>query len=600
MKPESWELAKRAFHAAREAPAESRVGILDEACAGDADARAEAERLLAHADDPPPAESPAPDPPHANGPRRIGRFEVVECIGSGASGKVYRARDPLTSRTVAVKVLRLTVESDRTRRRIEYEGEILSKFDHPGIARVYEVGTTPTEFGTLPFVAMELVEGEPIDTYAETHQLDDRARIGLITRVCDAVAYAHHRGIIHRDLKPANILIDDAGRPKLLDFGIARIVTDERDIDSLATRTGDLLGTPGYMSPEQCSAAAATADTRADVYSLGVILYELLARERLFNVSELPLLAALEAIARTNPPLLSTIQPQLSGRVEAVVTKAMHRIPSRRYHAAAALAEDLRRFLKGDDVLAESVTRRYRLGRYTRRHRGVLSVASAVIAALVIAFVMLWNASAAERAQNRAHELTAYIGSARESAPARSSFAELRTVLPKAGLNPRSERIMCDMIGGKFADLGDLPAAAGAYALALDAARRDLGSTHEQTLRSVQVYAEALTMSGQSSKAYAVVSADLQDWRFDPDSLPAGASPAEKQRLLRLAMTLAEADARLGNPDRARAYLVRVLEAQRSLLGHLDDGEHTDITDTEAMIDWIDTDRAYLIANPER
>ncbi|QKK07617.1 MAG: serine/threonine protein kinase [Planctomycetota bacterium] len=309
MNTESWERAKHAFHAAIDAEPAQQAATIASLCGSDEDARTQATRMLAHAEPHRPATPPDGD--HHAGPRMIGRFEVLRLVGTGATGKVYAARDPETDRTVAIKILRLNVDTESMRRRLEYEGTVLAGLDHPNIARVHETGIATTEFGTLPYIVMQYVEGTAIDTFADDHALDDRARVELVAHACAAVAHAHGRGVIHRDIKPTNIIVDRTSTPLLIDFGIASHTAALSDIDSLATQTRDLLGTPGYMSPEQRHGAANAVDTRTDVYALGIILYELLARRRMFDVAGLPLIAALETMETSPVPLLSDARPLL-------------------------------------------------------------------------------------------------------------------------------------------------------------------------------------------------------------------------------------------------------------------------------------------------
>ena len=211
---------------------------------------------------------------------QVGHFRVLRLIAEGGMGAVYEAEQDNPCRTVALKVVRPGISSDSLLKRFRHESQILGRLHHPGIAQVYEAGLADDG---QPFFAMEFIRGLPLDEYADRHGLDLAARAGLVARVCDAVQHAHDRGVIHRDLKPANILVDEAGQPKVLDFGVARATGADLVTVAGLTRTGQLLGTPSYMSPEQVAADPAAIDQRADVYALGVILFELAAHRLPFH-----------------------------------------------------------------------------------------------------------------------------------------------------------------------------------------------------------------------------------------------------------------------------------------------------------------------------
>ena len=190
---------------------------------------------------------------------------------------------------------------------------------------------------------MEFIRGLPLDEYARRHGLDLAARLDLVARVCDAVQHAHDQGVIHRDLKPANILVEETGQPKVLDFGVARATDADLLTGAGLTQTGQLLGTPSYMSPEQVTADPAAIDHRADVYALGVILFELLAHRLPYQLENRPLAEAARLILEQDPPRLGSLDPELRGDVETIVAKALEKDPARRYPSAADLAADLRR-----------------------------------------------------------------------------------------------------------------------------------------------------------------------------------------------------------------------------------------------------------------
>ncbi|MEO8202116.1 MAG: serine/threonine-protein kinase, partial [Gemmatimonadota bacterium] len=229
-----------------------------------------------------------PTPPSGNlarlrRPGNIGRYRIIGTLGEGGMGTVYEAEQDQPHRRVALKVIRPDFVSPELLRRFSRESEVLGRLQHPGIAQIYEAGTSDGPHGPQPFFAMELVKGQPLNEYATTHSLDLNHRLELFIRTCEAVHYAHQQGVIHRDLKPANILVDTGGQPKVLDFGVARLT----DADVQATRqtsVGEVIGTLQYMSPEQVNADPLDLDIRSDVYSLGVVLYELLSGHMPYNL----------------------------------------------------------------------------------------------------------------------------------------------------------------------------------------------------------------------------------------------------------------------------------------------------------------------------
>src|SRR6185295_14170702 len=201
---------------------------------------------------------------------KVGRYRILRLIGEGGMGAVYEAEQDQPRRTVALKVIKPGMASPALLKRFEQEAQALGRLQHPGIAQIYEAGTADTGYGPQPYFAMEFIRGEDLRSFVASHRLNTLERLELFAKVCDAVHHAHQRGLIHRDLKPGNIIVDEAGQPKILDFGLARLT----DIDTLATRQtdmGQLVGTLSYMSPEQVLADPLELDTRTDIYSLGVI-----------------------------------------------------------------------------------------------------------------------------------------------------------------------------------------------------------------------------------------------------------------------------------------------------------------------------------------
>jgi non-specific serine/threonine protein kinase/serine/threonine-protein kinase len=266
-------------------------------------------------------------------PASVGGYRIVRLLGEGGMGTVYQAEQSNPSRMVALKVIKPGVSSDQLLRRFDQEAEALGRLQHPGIAQIYHAGTADSGLGPQPFFAMEFIQGRPLLDYAGERNLNTRARLELMARICDAVNHAHQRGIIHRDLKPGNILVDESGQPKILDFGVARV----SDSDVQATRQtdlGQLIGTLAYMSPEQVLGIPQELDIRSNVYALGVILYELLADKLPYLVNGRALHEVVRAIREEDPGLLSSIDRRFRGDVETIVAKALEKEKSRRYASA--------------------------------------------------------------------------------------------------------------------------------------------------------------------------------------------------------------------------------------------------------------------------
>jgi eukaryotic-like serine/threonine-protein kinase len=353
---------------------------------------------------------------------RIGPFRIVSLIGEGAMGIVYEAEQERPRRRVALKIIRPGVSTPAMLRRFEHEYEFLGRLQHDGIAQIYQAGIADTGFGPQPYFAMELVRGRRLDEYARLKELDLWQRLTLVAEIVDAVQHAHHRGVIHRDLKPANILVTESGNPKVLDFGLARATQVELQ-STIQTMAGEVVGTMSYMSPEQVVGDMSELDTRSDVYALGVILYELLSGRLPFDVSRKSLPEALRIIRYEEPTRLSAVIRALPADIDTIVAKALEKDKLRRYGSAADLAEDIRRFLRNEPIVARRPSASYQIRKFAHRHKGLVGGAIAVLLALVVGVVVsTWQAVRASRAERVAQARATEAQSEKAKAEAVTKF----------------------------------------------------------------------------------------------------------------------------------------------------------------------------------
>jgi non-specific serine/threonine protein kinase/serine/threonine-protein kinase len=441
---ERWAEVKRIFHAAIDLGAADRPALLERECSADAALKKEVESLLAShqeagdaLENPDelwrPVGAPIPDPWLD---RKIGPYQPVAKVGEGGMGAVYRAIrvDDHFVKQLAIKVLRDGRLEPSQLRRFKNERQILASLDHPNIARLLDAGTTSDGH---PYFVMEFVDGTRIDQYCDAQRLNVVQRVKLFRQVCAAVQFAHQRLVVHRDLKPANILISQDGSPKLLDFGIAKLLDPElffQTVDLTATAMQPM--TPDYASPEQARGEAVT--TASDVYSLGVILYRLLTGHPPYQVAKLPPGRMVQAICEQEPEKPSlvisrtenatthngspeTLTPEgvssaregqpallrrkLAGDLDNIILKALHKDPARRYGSAEQLANDLTRYLDGLPVQARPDTLWYRAGKYVRRNSVPVAAAALVFACMAVSvLVTARQARIARAAQTRAEK----------------------------------------------------------------------------------------------------------------------------------------------------------------------------------------------------
>lgn len=321
-------------------------------------------------------------------PDQVGNYSLIRRLGQGGMGVVYEARQQSPERTVALKLLKPGLASPELIRRFEFETKALGRLQHPGIAHIYEAGVTESAMGPRPFFAMELIDGVSLSEWARKDQPDVRQTLELVARICDAVQHAHSKGVVHRDLKPTNILVTSDGSPKVLDFGVARTVEDEsQDAESIYTRPGQLVGTMPYMSPEQIGSAPDGVDTRSDVYSLGVILYELLSGELPSKVEGLGLVDAAREIQDKQAAKLSTYNTRYRGDIETIVSTALSKDKQDRYQTIAALADDIRRYLANETISARPPSAVYQLSRFAKRNKLLVGVSCALVVAMIAAVI---------------------------------------------------------------------------------------------------------------------------------------------------------------------------------------------------------------------
>lgn len=411
-----WRRLEAMFHAALELCSDDREGFIEQATAGDADLRRELWEMLLHADTAGEriAGTVARIAQQAVGGRdwvgrRLGPYRIVREIGRGGMGLVFEAwrDDAEYDKTVALKIAPDWRDLDRLRERFRNERQILARLEHPNIARFLDGGTADG----VPYFAMEYIHGKPVTEWVRERNLPVRARIELFREICAAVHYAHENLIVHRDLKPANILVDQNDIPKLLDFGIATLLSPLGE--ETAATTGVRLWTPDYTSPEQLRGGAVTV--RTDIYSLGLILYELLSGERAQIADTSSPLALDRSICETTPILPSdraaargddSLSGQLRGDLDAITATAIRKEPERRYGSAAALAEDLARYLDGRPVEARPNSARYRMSKWIRRHSMATVAALLVMASLAGgAASTIYQARRAERRFQQVRDL---------------------------------------------------------------------------------------------------------------------------------------------------------------------------------------------------
>lgn len=283
----------------------------------------------------------------------LGGITITRLVGEGGMGRVYEARQTIPARTVAVKVMRQGIASDMGTRRFEREADFLARLQHPGIAQIYLVGNYSSDEGDVPFFVMEYVAGAtPINSFVAEKSLSLTERLQLFGAVCEAVSHGHDRGIIHRDLKPGNILIDSSGKPRVIDFGVARSTDSGLALTSLRTATGNFVGTAQYMSPEQFGAKPDDLDPRSDVYSLGVVLFELVSGTLPYDLQNKGLHEMARLVCERPPAPVRSHDKRIPRAVAAIVEKCLEKSRLARYQSAGELAQDIRRFLDGRTVQA--------------------------------------------------------------------------------------------------------------------------------------------------------------------------------------------------------------------------------------------------------
>jgi serine/threonine-protein kinase len=398
-------LAAKVFKQAVDRRVEHRSAFLDEACGDDLELRREVESLLKfneHGNQF--LEEPAIDialesilQTALKPDQHVGNYKIVSHIGSGGMGEIYLAYDEKLNRRVALKLVRFGIGGEETARHFRREAQILASLNHPNIAQLYGAEITPEG---ISFLVMEYVEGIRIDTYCADNQLPIRDRLEMFRRVCGGVHYAHQRLIIHRDIKPANILITKEAEPKLLDFGIAKLLDPEGSMTGEQTMTFAAAMTPEYASPEQVRGEPMT--TASDVYSLGVILYELLAGQRPYRIKRRSPAEIARAVTEEEPLRPSTAISKtknsklLKGDLDNVVLKAMRKEPPRRYSSVAQFSEDVRRYLQGQTVIAHKDTIGYRTRKFVTRHKAGAAAAALIALSLVAGVVAtIWQATLA-------------------------------------------------------------------------------------------------------------------------------------------------------------------------------------------------------------
>jgi serine/threonine protein kinase/tetratricopeptide (TPR) repeat protein len=494
---QNWDRVQSLFLEALDLSPAERGAFLDVACAGDIQLRAEVESLLANdsSDERRIAEA-LEDTAHSlfqsenlQG-ARLGAWRVTKEIGRGGMGTVYLAcrDDDQFRKHVAIKVVAHGVDTAEMLNRFRHERQILAHLDHPFIARLIDGGNTPQG---SPFLVMEYVEGRPIDAYCNEQKLDVASQLRLFLKVCDAVSYAHRNLIIHRDLKPGNILVTSDGSPKLLDFGIAKVLDE---ISGGTAEHATRVLTPEYGSPEQARGEAVT--TATDVYSLGGVLYRVLTGVAPHAVHDTSPLAIMCAIIEEDVRKPSDLRHGLSADIDSILLKALHREPQRRYRSVDQFAGDIERLLQGRPVTARPDTVLYRAGKYVRRHVLAMAMGTAIVVLLagfaVLQTIQLRKTRAERDRANRITDFMTGMFKVPDPNESRGRKVTAREILDNASQNVTSglssdPELQADLkfsMAGTYTGLGLYSQAQRLAESALEIRRRVLGDRNRETLES--------------------------------------------------------------------------------------------------------------------
>jgi eukaryotic-like serine/threonine-protein kinase len=546
MSTERWDRIKQILEQAVRLAPDRRGAYLDSTCGADRGLRAEVESLISsheaagsHFLAVSAAEAlDLSGIPHETGYQRIGHYRLVEEIGHGGMGQVWLAEQTApVQRQVALKLIRAGMFDGEVLKRFEMERQSLAIMEHPSIAKVFDAGATPDG---QPYFVMEYVPGASITEYCDLNRLKIRDRLELFIKVCEAVQHAHQKAIIHRDLKPANILVQEVdGKPvpRIIDFGLAKATGAGLLADFQQTRTAGFVGTPGYMSPEQCNPSTTDVDTRTDVYSLGVVLYVLLTGSQPFESASAsrPLDELLRSVREDEPPRPSThaladrdtstaravargTEPKqlasiLRGDLDWITLKALEKDRNRRYGTAVELAADLNRYLHNEPVTARPASLSYRVQKYVRRHRmGVAGIAGLVLLLAAFAVTQAVQLRRTTRERDRANRIAKFMtGMFRVSNPLEKvgETVTARELLDKAsteidtGLakDPEMQSVMMQEMGEAYLNLGLYSRAQQLFEKSIRAANSAGRAENPETLRTMENLAWTLFQEGRLADA---------------------------------------------------------------------------------------------------
>ena len=583
-----WLRIEELFYAAMELPPADRSAFLDQACAGDASLRNEVQSLLDASDKtlsflekPVQEAARSMDADNVIEGRQVGAYRLLRVLGEGGMGRVYLASraDDLYHQQVAIKLMHAGfAQTQRMLLRFGAERQILANLNHPNIARLLDGGVHEG----VPYLVMEYVDGAPIDQYCRANKLGTEARLRLFSSVCDAVEYAHKNLVVHRDIKPGNILVTADGSPKLLDFGIAKLLAPDCS-EALQTRTTERMMTPEYASPEQVRGENITTST--DVYALGVLLYELLSGKRPFHLDTSTPFEVVRMICEQTPTAPSRVwhtapglappdaARKLKGELDNIVLMAMRKEPARRYVSVGQLSEDVEAFLDGYPIRARTDTWSYRSGKFIQRHKAAV-VATVVVAIALVAFGigMALLARKEQRERQSAEREAQFLNSIFQSTTpeqARGKQITGRELLDEGAKRvetefagePKLQATLFDNIGHAYIGLGLYDKAEPLMERAYDLRRRNLGESNLDTAATLSGLASTIRLKGDYRRAEPLFRKALaiRQAKLEPTDARVGESKTALGECLYL----------LEKNDEAEAILRPALEVQRQQ--HQDD-----------------------------